>query len=233
MSQLRPRSLAAVAIAASASLLLAGCGTVLREDAIPEVLPTTTTMPSALPEGTVPVDEEFGGERPQAPIQPLPDGAVPVQSVPTTVPDDSTYIDRQELDGLVSPDAPSVCRAGAALAYWSAEALNAALDPQTGLPLDAVDEGFVQRSLLEAVAALEVAVPLLDDSDVVLTSRERIDDAVAELRRTVEQPDPAAPLALQFREWWLTNGNDMTGVASGLGVLCKGQPFTRYLSLWR
>lgn len=222
-----------MAIASAATLLLAGCGVALREDAIPEVLPTTTTMPSALPEGTVPVDDEITFELPQGPIQPLPEGAVPVEPVPTTVPDDSTYIDRQELQGLVSPDAPIVCRSGAALAYYAAEALTAALDPQTGLPLSTADEGFVQRNLLEAVEALEVTVPILDDSDIVLTSRQRVDDAVSELRRTVQQPDPAVPLALQFRQWWLTNGNDMTGVMSGLGVLCRGQPFVKYLAQWR
>jgi hypothetical protein len=220
-----------MAIALTASLLLPGCGFVLREEAIPEQLPTTTRAPSALPEGANPTDD--AAVLPPPVFEPPPESAAPAETVPQTVPDDSTFVDRQELESLVTSDAPAVCRSGAALAYWSGQVLAASLDPLTGQPVDQVDEGFVQRSLTRAVDALEVVVPQIDASDALLPNRRRVDAAVDDLRRTAQQPDPATPLALQFRDWWNSHGNDLTGIISGLGVLCQGQPFTKYLGQWR
>jgi hypothetical protein len=223
---LRPRHL----LAALAAVGLVGCGVLVTV----EPIPTTVYKPfSKAPAGkqiTTPLDESTTTLPTTTTTTTI---AVPELGVPTTLPGGQDQLVEQQVDALVPPGAPRICRAGASLALHGARAAAVGSDGKSWAPSLTVAQQRTVVNELRAMAdsgreVITLLPPEPDHVRDVTTTRAAFDALTARLDQ--ERADGDARDT--FHQWAEANRNLIQAVLLELNDQCTGGVFVRFLTVW-
>jgi hypothetical protein len=217
-------------LAAAVLAGLPGCGFVLREEAIPEVLPTTTLPPSERPEGP-PADDGTA-----LPFTEAPDDFVPIPQEETTTTTTTQpipeYVGISEDALEVSAEAAPVCRLGALVVYFGTNVLTIALE-QSGDPVASADEGEVRDGLEKTMASMRDAVPLLAEAGAQVPSPAQLRRLFAGFDQMIAADSQDELLIIRYRKWWIENERILTQLTAALAETCADEAYAQRLDAWR